>query len=395
MQDLARLGVALGRDLRRLLGGQEAEHAARDVGRDPEALQRGEDPVAAERRAEPGDARVGIGAVGRLGDHHLEVGDRAGQPLVEIVAARMDAAARKGGAAELGGERGEGVLVARRGRRLRSQLAGDGDQQRDRLPRRQRKVVARLPAGERLWRRIEADPGPPGHPVETFVTEDQGGLAGDLGQLASAPLPLGATHLEDVGEVGVQVQPQIDGQWVAAEARDPQPFVADPVPEKGAAKDMQLAPRQRERAARLLEVGVGQIDGEEIVLLLHGRAEQQRAAPADPQLQPGEKPRVVEVDPLLAETDRLHVAVAIEHREHPAVLEHARPVVGARRGRLDVKLVVVAQQLVVGVLGMAMFGHGAPQAVSAPASVASAGTRPSRRCGWSAPAPAAVVNKRS
>ena len=262
-------------------------------------------------------------------------------------------------------------------------------------------MIAGLPAERVCRRRIEGHPGPPRHPVEAFVAEHQARLADLLVQLSPAPLPLGAAHLEDVGEVGVQVQPQIDLERVAAEARDPQSFVAHPFPEEGAAKDMQLAARQRERAARLLEIGVRQIDREEIVLFLHRRAEQQRATPADPQLQPREEPGVVEVDPLLAEPHRLHVAMAIEHREHPAVLEHARPVVGARRGRLDVELVVVAQHLVVGMLWMTDFGHVTPQAVSIPASgstpvsLASAGTRPSRRCGCGCPPVALAASRRS
>src|SRR5450631_190895 len=253
-------------------------------------------------------------------------------------------------------------------------------------------MVASLPARESLWQWIEGHPGQSRHPVEASVADQQASSAGSLGQLSPAPLPLGAAHLEDVGEVGVEVQPQIDVKMVATEARDPQPLVADPVPEKGAAKEVQLAARQPKRAARLLEVGVRQIDSEEIVLLLHGRAEQQRAAPTDPQLQAGEKPGVVEVDALLAEPHRQHVTMAIEDGEHPAMLEHARPVIGSRRRRLDIELVVVTQHLVVGMLWMADLGHVTPQASSTPeprstdvessGSSVSAGTRPRRRWGW-------------
>jgi hypothetical protein len=328
VQDLPRLRVALGRGLRRLGGGQKTEHATGDLGRDPEDLHRGDDAVAPEGRAEPGDAGVGIGTVRRLGDHHLQIGDRPVQPLVEIVAAGVDAAPREGRARQLGRERRQGVLVRHRGQRLRAQLAGNGDEQGDRLPWFESQVIAGLPAGERLWRRIEADPRSPGHPIETFVAEYQARLAADFVQLAPAPFPLGAAHLEDVGEVGVQVQPQVDFKRLAAEAGDPQALVADPVPEEGAPKDVQLAPGQRERAARLLEVGIRQIDSEEIVFLFDRRAEQQRAASSDPQLQPREEPGVIEVDALLAEAYRLHIAVAIEHREHPAVLEDARAIVG-------------------------------------------------------------------
>ena len=89
--------------------------------------------------------------------------------------------------------------------------------------------------------------------------------------------------------------------------------------------------------ARSLRSGLVRSTASRSFSFLHRRAEQQRAPPAEPQLEPRQEARAVVVHALLAETDRLHVAEAIEHREGLAVLEHARAVVGARRRRLDVE----------------------------------------------------------
>ena len=90
VQDLAGLRVLRRIAGRRLRRRQEAEHAARQLRLEPEQLERGDDAVAAERRAEPGDARVRIRPGRRLGDHHLEIGERAVHPLVELGVGRAD-----------------------------------------------------------------------------------------------------------------------------------------------------------------------------------------------------------------------------------------------------------------------------------------------------------------
>ena len=61
VHDLARLRIAERRCLRRLVLGEERQHAARQARIEPQHLQGGDHAVAAERRREPGDARIGVG----------------------------------------------------------------------------------------------------------------------------------------------------------------------------------------------------------------------------------------------------------------------------------------------------------------------------------------------
>ena len=87
MQDLAGLGIGrrVGRD--RLMGGEIAQGAGGEPRVEPQAFQGGDQPVAPEDRAEPGNAGIGIGAFRRLGGQHVEIGPRALQPAVEALIA--------------------------------------------------------------------------------------------------------------------------------------------------------------------------------------------------------------------------------------------------------------------------------------------------------------------
>ena len=92
VQDLARARRPAPGRRRRLGRGQVREHAARQLRIDPQELQRGDDAVAAERRAEPGHAGVRIRAVRRGRGQHADVGGRATHPLIEALARALDAA---------------------------------------------------------------------------------------------------------------------------------------------------------------------------------------------------------------------------------------------------------------------------------------------------------------
>ena len=66
VQNLARLGIPLRDDRRRLRVREVIEHAAGQLGPHPQTLQRRDDPVAAERCVEPGQAGVRIRAEARV-----------------------------------------------------------------------------------------------------------------------------------------------------------------------------------------------------------------------------------------------------------------------------------------------------------------------------------------
>ncbi len=158
---------------------------------------------------------------------------------------------------------------------------------------------------------------------------------------------LGAAHLEDVRVVGRKRQRQLGLDRRHLEVRHAQPLVTGAVPQELGAEHVQRTALDADLPGARLEIRVGQIDGEQVVLFLHRRRQQHRTPPAQTQLQPRQEPRPVVVDALLARPHRLHVAEAIEHRERLAVLEHARAVVGARRRRLDVEMLVQTDDLVV------------------------------------------------
>jgi len=79
------VGVLFGVLRVRLHGGQVVQHAPRDGRVVPEDLHGGNDPVASEGGAVPRHARVGVGPVRRARAHHVQVGQRAVQPFVEVL----------------------------------------------------------------------------------------------------------------------------------------------------------------------------------------------------------------------------------------------------------------------------------------------------------------------
>ena len=346
MQDLARVGVALGRRLGGLRRRQKREHAARDVGRQPQDLERGDDPVAAERCAEPGDARVGIRPVRRLRDHHLEIRHRAGDPLVQLRAGGAHAAARQLAARDRTGQRRTAAIVVELGA-VAAVVAAQLHVDRRGAARRQPQVKTRLAAMQIVGHRIEADPRAALDAIEPFVAQGHPPPLDNRLVAGAAALALRAAHLEDVGVVGVEAERELDVDGGRREAGDAQALVAAAPPQELRAEHVQRPARQHELPRLVLEVGRGEIDGQEIVLLLHRRRQQQRPPPADAQLQPRQEAGAVVVDALLAQADRLDVAEAVEHRERLVVLEHARAIVGTRRRRLDVVLLVEADDLVV------------------------------------------------
>ncbi len=89
VEDFARFGVLVRNDLRGLRGGQVSQHAAGQPGTQPQALQRGDDPVATERRIEPGHARVRIRASGQFGGHHVQVGCGPIDPGIDQAVGRV------------------------------------------------------------------------------------------------------------------------------------------------------------------------------------------------------------------------------------------------------------------------------------------------------------------
>jgi len=84
VKDLARLSV-LFRVLRvRLRGSQVREDTARETGIKRHALESGNNSVSSEFRAKPGNARVRIRSIRGFGPHHVQIGNGAIQPIIEL-----------------------------------------------------------------------------------------------------------------------------------------------------------------------------------------------------------------------------------------------------------------------------------------------------------------------
>ena len=83
------------------------------------------------------------------------------------------------------------------------------------------------------------------------------------------------------------------------------------------ARQRQPPPRQK--------VGIGQVDRQQAVIVLHGRAEQQGPAAVEQDLQVREIARILVEQPFRTALATEDVAVVIEHTEHVAMLERPRP----------------------------------------------------------------------
>ena len=345
VENLARLGVLRGIGLGRLRLGQEREHPAGERRVDPQALERRDEPVAPEGRAVPRDAGVRVRPLGHVGRHHVDVGERAVEPLVEERVRRR----RRAAARPRRGERAPGRCEC--GREglcgLRAGLAGDRHVDGGARPGRHREVEAQLGTAHRARRRRRGDVRAAHDAVEAPVAEHEA-VGADLGREAS-PVPgtHRAPHLEHVLEIGLEPQREAHAHRRPPVVRHPQPLVAAAAPEEFPAEDVERAARQHETPARV-DVGVREIDGEQRVVALDGRAQQQRAGVAQAQLEARQKTRSGVVEALLALPDRVDVAVAIEHREGVAVLEDARAIVDPRGGREHVEAVTDPDDVVHG-----------------------------------------------
>ncbi|MNI08813.1 hypothetical protein D3C73_618620 [compost metagenome] len=150
-----------------------------------------------------------------------------------------------------------------------------------------------------------------------------------------------AAHLEDVGEIGVELERQRQQDVLDAVVDHPHPFKQPPVPQEAAALQMQHARRGR-APAHGRQGPVGRVAGEEDVVLGDARTQPRRPRAPDGQGEAGQQPGVVveqaigagfDVSPVVG--DQEGVAVLQRHQGFKPVL-----VVGVGGGGLDRKHVV-------------------------------------------------------
>ncbi len=333
VQDLAGLGVGGGIDRRRLDAGEVAQHAAGDARVEPQGFERGDQRVAAEGGREPGDAGVGVRAAGGVGQQHVEVGDRAAHRLVEHLVRRSDGggtrragaqrAARLAEAGEEGGARGAGAVAGAAADFEEHGLTGD---------RGKRQVELREVAGDTGRGGLEVQAGLAQAVVEAGVGERHG-IVADLGRvLAAAAGTHGAADLEDVGEVGGEVDADAEPALGGVVVRECQPLEGAGVPQEAGAADVQQVLQDRAAEFGVGDLGVGQVADQDRVVVADRRAQEHRAVAVDGQIEVRQVAGVAVVDALGAARAGEGVAVVVEDREGVAVLQRARAALLQRGG---------------------------------------------------------------
>ena len=202
----------------------------------------------------------------------------------------------------------------------------------------ERQLEYRLAHLEPGWRGRELDDRAADVTREPIVGERDRMPRMDRCRRPAARRALVAAHLEQIGEVGLELPGEADRVAAMVEVTHGQAFIDPRLPNELRAHDMDRVLRQTQAPGRIEKVGIGQVGGQERVVVLDDRAEQQRPTAVDQKLQAGEVARVLVVDALGAARYGHHVAVMIEHAEGVAVLEGAWPSHLQRRRRRDVKL---------------------------------------------------------
>lgn len=188
-------------------------------------------------------------------------------------------------------------------------------------------------------RGLAGDARPALDPVQTPVAELDRVARSGRRQPLSASLAPEAPHLEDVGEVGVD--PQAEGRLGVGhpEVRDLDDLVEAAGEQRQRPRDVQPAPRQ-DQVLALTQIGVGEVDGDDLGVAAHGGAQEQRPLAAEAELEVRQVAGAAVEQPLLAAPELARVAAPVEHREGVAGLQHPRSLVEPIRGGEDVEAVV-------------------------------------------------------
>ena len=374
VEDLAGLGVTPVVDGRGLPRGEDVERLDRQLRVERNRLERGDDRVAPEERAEPGHAggHVAVGAAGTLVEEEAQVRHRPGDRQVEQLVIRVDLG---GGARPLVVRRDRLVLVEVGGRReevagrvARVGLADRGPHrpgQPAALARAERPCPAQPQPGPRVRpvvarpdrlhvrrRLTEPDVRRATAAVEPVVAERDG--AGDRSGREQGPArgPALPADLEDVGAVDPELELDIDRLPALGVVDDRQVFLEPAQRQDAFAADPELAPVELvERMDLVLDVAVDarvrELDRAAIVAT--GRPlEEHRPRPADPQLRARQDARVAVVQPEAAGVD-VDVAERVGQEEQVGVLEDLdRPEVRGVGDRDDPRLEPADRRLPVG-----------------------------------------------
>lgn len=233
---------------------------------------------------------------------------------------------------------GERALVRDHRRRAILVLASDRHIEVALRPGRETQRVAHRAVGAVRRRVAQADPRAAHDAVEPAIAEDEPALAVLHRKPLAAALPPHAADLEDVGVVAGEAQLQAQVDNLIPVVHHSHVLVVHALVQQLAPEEVQRPLTDAQRVA-LVEIGRGEVDDQQAVVLLERRVQQHRPLAVDAQFEVREIAGAVVVDAEVAGAVGMDVAVAIEHRERVAVLEHARAVARPRGRREHVPAV--------------------------------------------------------
>ncbi len=138
----------------------------------------------------------------------------------------------------------------------------------------------------------------------------------------TAARALFAADLEQIGEVIVEQQRQVETRIALTVILHADSLISGSAPQEDRAHDMQHVLLQHD-AAVVVNIGIGEIDGQRGIVVAHIRAKQQRLNIVQHQLQPGEIAGVGVEQAVRAAGGSADVAVAVEYDEGVVMLERA------------------------------------------------------------------------
>jgi hypothetical protein len=323
VQDLAGLGVPLGFDRGRLRVREVAQNALGDVGIHPQRHERRDQRVAAERRREPGNARIRIGTLRRVGDEHVQVRDRAPHDLVEHGIGAHDArgplarfAQRVPRVAHAAVEHAPGPFAVAA---VRHPAAYEYAARRTRF---EDEFVHGAGRGERLRRRSERQVRGAFDLIESEIGELDAVIAFERRVRSAARLAMFAANLEQIREVRFEAVSEAKCERLIAVVAHQQTLVACAVPHEHHAVQMDVLAPHRDLAVGQ-EVGIAEIRREYRIIVLGHRAQQQRPPFLEQELKLRQHARIAVINPFRVAGLAADVAAVVDDREGVAVLERA------------------------------------------------------------------------
>jgi hypothetical protein len=177
------------------------------------------------------------------------------------------------------------------------------------------------PGVNRVRRAAPPDPRSPLDIVEADVSHHVL-VARTIREARAASLPPCAAHLENVGEVRIEPDDQRHLDRLRAVIADADHVDAEALAKDARAEQVDLAVREHQPVVAA-HVDIGQVGDEHEVVIADRRAQKQRPASREQNLERREEPRSVIVEPVLAGFGGDDVAVLVEHRERVALLQDA------------------------------------------------------------------------